>query len=153
MFICKYFPEKKLILTVLYNHVYPGELYEIIEKLRKINLQENNLKGITVLCENVKAKNINVSDIVDMGSKMQKICYKQNFKNAFVTKTLLSFALVRTYKMVLDLVTTDEINIFKKNELPQAITWLAATELEKEISAIIKNCEKEIAAPLTDRNA
>lgn len=149
MFIYKYFAEKKLILTIFYSNVTAAELYNVIDELQVINSKENNLCGLTVLCKNVKPKNISISNVMDMGSKMQAICYKQDFKNAFITKTRLAFALVRIYKMVLDLVTKDEMEIFKKDELSKAMNWLDSPELEEEIGSIIEECENHCISNIT----
>lgn len=138
-----YYPEKKLVISIFYGTVTAQEIHQIIDKLQAIELCEGGMRGLTVFCKGAKTQDITTRDVMAMGKRMQKVNFRENGKNAFITKSLLAYGLSRAYKVVMDVFSNDEMKIYKDHGLSDAMEWLGVQQMECEIDSIINDCELE----------
>ncbi len=137
-----FYPEIKFILTILYGEVTPVELRELIDELHKIDQPEGNMRGLVVFCQNANSKKIKTSDILSAGERMRHVNFRKNSKNAIVTKSLLAYGLSRMYKVATDILNMDELNIYKQQQLEEAIQWLELdNNMKEKIIKTIDDCE------------
>lgn len=141
MIYYQFFSEDKFILSIFYGDVSSEELHELIDKLQKIDQKKGGMRGLNILCNNIKASGIKARDIMSAGERMQRVNFRKNGKNAIVAKTLLTYGLSRMYKVATDMSNQDELKIYKEKGLTEAINWLGVNHLSEQIQRIIDECE------------
>lgn len=137
-----YYPDKKFSMTVFYGDVTPHELDNLADELLMIEYEGNGMLGISVLCSNVKPKGIKSADVINFGKKMQQATFRQDGKNAIVAKTAVAYGLARMYKVVSDVIMLDELKIYKKDGLADAIEWMGVQQMSKQIYELVEKGEK-----------
>lgn len=137
-----YYPDKKFNMAVFYGEVTPQELDNLADELLMVEFEGNGMLGISVLCSNVKPKGIKASDVINFGKKMQQATFRQDGKNAIIAKTAVAYGLARMYKVASDVIMLDELKIYKKDGLADAIVWLGMQQMSKQIYDIVGKCEK-----------
>ena len=145
MIYYQFFSEDNFILSIFYGNVSSQELHELIDKLKNIDQKEGGMRGLNVLCKNVKSNKIKTKDIMNAGERMQRVNFRKNGKNAIIAKTLLSYGLSRVYKVATDMSNQDELKIYKEKGLAEAISWLGVNHLTEQIQQKIKECESNNA--------
>ena len=129
------------MFTIFYGTVTAQEIHQVIYKLQTIELDGGGMRGLTVFCKKAKTQDVTTRDVMDMGKRMQKVTFRDNGKNAFVTKSLLAYGLSRAFKVVMDVFSNDEMKIYKEDGLSKAMEWLGVSQMESEVNSIINDCE------------
>jgi len=135
-----YYPEHDFILTIFYGDSTPKELHDLIDKLLEIEHDTGGMRGLTILCKEGKFKGIGASEIMSAGEKMRHAKFRKDGKNAIVAETSLGYGLSRMYKVAADILNLDELNIYKENELDNAIKWLEVEHLKEQIKEVLERC-------------
>ena len=141
MVIFNYSPENKFMFTIFYGAVTAQEIHQVIDKLQTIELDEGGMRGLTIFCKGSKTQDVTTRDVMDMGKRMQKVNFRNNGKNAFVTKSLLAYGLSRAFKVAMDVFSNDEMKIYKEGGLSKAMEWLGVSKMESDLDSIINDCE------------
>lgn len=137
----KYYPEDRLIMAIFCGTVVSQELHDFVDKLVKIDKNEEGMRGLVVLCSNVKASGIDYNQIFSAGQKMQQAKFRKNGKNAIVAKTLLGYGLSRMYQVASEVTNLDELKVYKENGLEEAIDWLGVGNMSNQIQEQLDFCE------------
>jgi len=137
-----YHPDENLCMTVFYGDITPQELHNLADELLMIEYDGIGMLGLNVLCSNIKPKGIKAADVINFGKRMQQATFRKNGKNAIIAKTAVAYGLSRMYKVASDVIMLDELKIYKKDGLADAIEWLDLHPMRKEIYDIIEKCEK-----------
>lgn len=142
MIFFNYFPDNNFSMSVFYGEVTPQELQNLADEVLKIEYDGIGMLGISVLCSNAKPKGIKATDVFNFGKKMQQATFRKNGKNAIIAKTAVAYGLARMYKVASDVIMLDELKIYKKDGLQDAIEWLKLQPMRMQICEIIEKCEK-----------
>ena len=137
-----HYQEDNFLLTVLHGTTTPEEIHKLVDELQKIDKEEGGMKGLTILCSNVKAKGIKARDIMNAGERMKNVNFRKNGKNVIVAKTLLAYGLSRMYQVATEILHLDELKVYKEKGFDEAIEWLGIEHLRDEIKNIINECEE-----------
>ena len=136
-----HYQEDNLLLTVFYGTTTPEEIHTLVDKLQKIEQEEGGMRGLTIICSNVKFKGIKTKDIMNAGERMKKVSFRKNGKNVIVAKTLLSYGLSRMYQVATEILNLDELKVYKENGFDEAIEWLEIEHLRGKVISIVNECE------------
>jgi len=140
-----YFSDKDLIVTIFHGPVAVEELNELIDKLIAIEHHNGAMRGLTILCENVKMDAIKYHNIFSAGKRMSRATFRKNGKNAIVAHTALGYGISRIYQVATEITSLDETRVYKGDEgLQEAISWLDAKAMLDEIQGLIARCTDEL---------
>ena len=137
-----HYKEDNFLLTIFYGPTTPDEIHNVVDELLKIDQKEGNMKGLTILCTNVKSKGIKARDIMSAGERMKNVSFRKNGKNVFIAKTLLAYGLSRMYQVATEMLNLDELKVYKENGFDEAIEWLEIDHVKEEIIDIVGKCEE-----------
>ena len=119
------------------------EFIAFIEKISNYDLGNTPTKGLNILCKNLRFKKISTSIIYQAGQKMKNVSVRKNSKNAILAKTSLGYAFSRVFQVGTDLQGIDKTEIFKDQQLQQALQWLDLEDMTLNLETIIEQYEKE----------
>lgn len=142
MFHYNYYQDDNFIFTVFYGGVTSQEIHEVIDEIQKIEQNEGTMIGLTIFCNNVKAKGINAKDIMNAGERMKNVSFRKNGKNAIIAKTLLAYGLSRMFQVATEILHLDELKVYKEKGFDEAVEWLGLEHLRGEIENIINEHEE-----------
>lgn len=74
---------------------------------------------------------------------MKNAKVRKNSKNAILAKTSLGYAFSRVFQVGTDLQDIDKTEVFKAQQLEQALQWLDLEHMAPSLATIIEQHEKE----------
>jgi len=133
-----YFAEDHLMLSVFHGHISGLELNELIDKLLAVEHQDGVMRGLTLLCENVKMSGLKYNDVFSAGKRMKAATFREHGKNAIVAQTSLAYGLSRIYQAATEISSLDETKVYKGDDgFAEAIAWLGITGLNDQIQQVL----------------
>ncbi|MCF6208743.1 MAG: hypothetical protein L3J61_05100 [Ghiorsea sp.] len=117
------------------------EFLAFIQKISKYDFDGVPVKGLNILCKNLRFKNISTSAIYQAGKTMKNAKFRKDGKNALIAKTSLGYAFSRVFQVGTDLQGIDKVEVFKGHQLQQALQWLDLEHMTPSLETIIEQCE------------
>ena len=139
----EYFPEHRLLFTVFYGDVECQEFTAFFDEISTYDFGDTPVKGLNILCKNLRFKNISTSVIYQAGKKMKSAKFRKDGKNAILAKTTLGYGFSRVFQVGTDLQSLDKTEVFRAHQLEQALQWLGLEHIVPSLASTIEQCEEE----------
>ena len=131
-------PEEKFILTIFSGVISTEDLNGHYRRLMRIDDETGNIKGLTVLCGNVKLRAVDGLLMVRLARSLRNANFLKGSRNAVVACTSLTYQMARINAINANLRRVDKTAVFKGEQLKLAIRWLKMRDKEAEILAIVQ---------------